>query len=72
MSDAANIILDKALELSPVERADVAEKLLVSLDLPDSAIDKLWAEEADRRVEAFKKGDLETVSADDVFAKYRS
>ena len=72
MSNTANIILDQALELSPSERADVAEKLLFSLDSPDSEMDKLWAKEADNRVEEYNKGNLETISAEEVFAKYRS
>jgi putative addiction module component (TIGR02574 family) len=72
MSNTANIILDQALELSPSERADVAEKLLFSLDNPDSEMDKLWAKEADNRVEEYNKGNLETISAEEVFAKYRS
>ena len=69
MSKIANTILNQALELSPTERADVAERLLFSLDSPDSKIDELWAKEADNRVEAYKNGSLESVSADDVFAK---
>jgi len=72
MSITANIILDQALELSPSERADVAEKLLFSLDSPDSEMDKLWAKEADNRIEEYKKGNLETISAEEVFAKYLS
>lgn len=70
MSNTANTILDQALGLSPVERADVAEKLLFSLDSPDSEMDRLWAKEADLRIEAYEKGNLETVSAEEVFAKY--
>ena len=71
MTNPANIILDQALELSATERAIVAEKLLLSLDNPDSKIDDLWAKEADSRVEAYKKGDIEAISAEEVFAKYR-
>ena len=70
MSNIANIILDQALGLSPVERADVAERLLFSLDSPDSDMDRLWAKEADLRIEAYEKGNLEKVSAEDVFVKY--
>ena len=69
MSKIANTLLNQALELSPVERADVAEKLLFSLDNPDSKIDELWAKEADIRVEVYNDGSLEAVSADDVFTK---
>ncbi len=70
MSNTANNILNQALELSPSERADVAEQLLFSLDSPDKEIDKLWAKEADARVEAYNAGKLETISAEEVFAKY--
>jgi putative addiction module component (TIGR02574 family) len=71
MANSANIILNQALELSASERANVAEKLLFSLDRPDSKIDALWAKEADSRVEAYKKGEIESISAEKVFAKYR-
>ncbi len=70
MTSSANIILDQALELSSTERANVAEKLLFSLDSPDSKIDALWAEEADSRVEAYRKGEIEAISAEEVFSKY--
>jgi len=71
MINSANIILNQALELSALERANVAEKLLFSLDRPDSEIDALWANEADSRVEAYEKGEIEGVPAEKVFAKYR-
>ena len=71
MVNTANLILDQALELNATERANVAEKLLFSLDSPDSKIDALWAKEADSRVEAYNKGEIEAVSAEEVFSKYR-
>jgi len=71
MTNSANMILSQALELSAIERANVAEKLLFSLDKPDSKIDALWVKEADSRVDAYKKGEIETISAEMVFAKYR-
>jgi len=70
MSNSVNMIINQALELNPIERADVAERLLFSLDKPDSAIDALWAEEADLRIEQYKKGEIETISASEVFSKY--
>jgi putative addiction module component (TIGR02574 family) len=71
MTNTENMVLDQALGLSAAERANVAEKLLFSLDTPDSKIDAVWAKEADSRVEAYKKGKTETISAEEVFAKYR-
>ena len=70
MTDKANSILNQALELTAVERADVVEKLLISLDTLDPAIDAAWVKEADARVEACNRGELETVPAEEVFAKY--
>ncbi len=71
MKNSVSLILDQALELNATERATVAEKLLVSLDSPDSKIDFLWGKEADSRVEAYKNGNLETLSSEEVFSKYR-
>ncbi len=70
MTNTANTILDQALELSSTERAVVAEKLLFSLDSPDSKIDAIWANEADSRVEAYNKSEIEAISSEKVFAKY--
>ena len=72
MTHAANTILNHALELTAAERADVVEQLLFSLDRPDSKMDAIWAKEADARVEAYYKGEIETIPAQEVFEKYRS
>ncbi|GFO76146.1 hypothetical protein BPLS_P3768 [Bathymodiolus platifrons methanotrophic gill symbiont] len=69
--NSATMILDQALGLSAIERANIAEKILFSLDSPDPKIDSFWAKEADARVEAYQKGEIETIPAEEVFAKYR-
>ena len=71
MANSANLILDQALELSAIDRAHVAEKLLFSLDTPNPEIDELWAKESDSRIEAYQKGKIKTVSEEQVFSKYR-
>ena len=71
MTGSANTILNQALKLSSSERAEVVEKLISSLDAPDSTIDSIWAKEADTRVEAFERGEIESVSARKVFEKYQ-
>ena len=71
MANSATIILDQALGLSAIERANIAEKILFSLDTPDPKIDSFWAKEADARIEAYRKGEIEAVPAEEVFAKYR-
>ena len=71
MTHAVNSIINQVLELSAPERADVVEKLLFSLDVPDANIDAIWVKEADARIEAYDKGEIETVPATEVFDKYR-
>ncbi len=72
MTQSVNAILNQALELTASERADVVEKLLSSLDAPDSTIDSIWAKEADARVEEFERGQIGSTSAEEVFKKYRN
>ncbi len=69
---SANIekVLEQALDLAPAERAVVAEGLLSSLDRPDPEIDRLWVAEAESRIEAAERGEMETVPAETVFAKH--
>ncbi len=60
-------ILEKALKLKPVERFMLVEGLIKSLDEPDSAIDEIWAEEAVRRLEAYRAGNLEGIPMEEIF-----
>ena len=62
-----NEIFEQALHLETNDRFLLIEELLKSLDKPDENINKIWEEEANKRVDAFKKGELETVSEKDFF-----
>lgn len=64
-------ILEQAMALSPSEKAELVDKLIWALDKPDSGLDKLWAEEAESRLAAYKRGDLKAVSVEEVLAKYK-
>jgi len=64
-------ILDKAILLSPAEKAELVDQLILTLDKPDKKLDKLWAEEAESRLAAYKRGDLRAVSLEEVLAKYK-
>ena len=45
---------------------------LMSLpDMPDPGMDKLWAEEAELRLEAFQSGKLKSIALEDVLSKYK-
>jgi putative addiction module component (TIGR02574 family) len=69
MSKSENL-LKEALKLSPVERAELVESLLSSFEFHSrKAIDALWAQEAEDRIEAYEKGEISTIPAEQVFAE---
>lgn len=62
----------KAATLSPDERAHLAEVLLESLrDTSLVDIEAEWEREIESRVAAFDRGELQTYSAEEVFAEAR-
>ena len=70
MSENAEKILQEALNLPPQDRAEVLERLLATLqEPPDPELDSLWAAEAEDRLSAYDRGELHSVSAEDVFAR---
>ena len=62
-----NEILEQALKLRPEERFIVVEGLLNSLDIPDQKIDDIWAEEAGKRLEAYREGRLDGIPIEEIF-----
>ena len=63
----------EALKLSPPARAELAEKLLISLDdLSEEEIERLWAEEAVRRDAELDDGTASMRDAEDVFRDARA
>jgi putative addiction module component (TIGR02574 family) len=72
MGTASEEILQQLLSLPVETRAALAEKLLESLDPPDERNNRLWAEEAERRVEAYERGEMEAIPGEEVFARLRA
>jgi len=65
-------ILKIALTLDIEDRAVLAERLLASLDdVSEPEAERLWAQEAQRRLEAYRSGFSEAVSAEEVATKAR-
>ena len=62
MTPVSEDLLRRALDLPAVERAKLADQLLLSLDQPDDAIDNLWREEIGKRIAAYRAGQAETVT----------
>ncbi len=60
-------VLEQALKLKPGERFLVVEGLIKSLDKPDSTLDAIWADEAEKRLKAYRSGDLEGIPMEEIF-----
>ena len=64
-------LFDEASSLPIEMRMQLVEKLLRSLNPTLKAIDKLWATEAERRVEEIRSGKVKTIPGEKVFKKIR-
>jgi putative addiction module component (TIGR02574 family) len=63
-------VLADALTLPPVDRAELIEALFFSFDNGSrEQIDRLWALEAEDRIEAYERGEIGAISATAVFEK---
>ena len=60
-------ILHEALQLNPQERYMVVESLLASLDKPDAEINKIWEDEAEKRLQDYNKNKTETIPFNKIF-----
>jgi len=60
-------VFDAALALPDVDRTELIERLLDSLDPAHrEQIDAAWAEEAERRLAALERGDVKAVAGEAV------
>ncbi len=72
MSTSVEELAAKAQELSPEDRARLAENLLASLqDEPQSEVEAAWDGEIERRVEQVRAGTAQLIPAEDVHADAR-
>ncbi|MEO7623244.1 MAG: addiction module protein [Gallionella sp.] len=60
-------VIEQALSLTASDRYLLLEMLHRSLDKSSPEIDKVWQEEALRRVKAYDEGRLATVSMEEAF-----
>jgi putative addiction module component (TIGR02574 family) len=60
-------ILEQALKLRPAERLIIVDGLLKSLDVPDKEIDDIWADEAEKRLKAYREGKLNGIPMEEIF-----
>ena len=60
-------LIDEAASLPVEERAFVVDSLLRSLNQPESEIDKIWANEAKRRLDELRSGRVKAIPGEEVF-----
>ncbi|MEK6599170.1 MAG: addiction module protein [Deltaproteobacteria bacterium] len=62
----------KIKSLPDSEKIELVDSILMQLDKPDPEIDRIWADEARKRWQAYKSGEIETVTYEQVMDKYRT
>lgn len=60
-----------ALQLPTSDRAKLAERLLISLEEDDEIL-AAWVEEAERRGDAYERGEMEAIDFDESIAQARA
>uniref|UniRef100_UPI0040475445 addiction module protein n=1 Tax=Aliarcobacter sp. TaxID=2321116 RepID=UPI0040475445 len=63
-------IKEEALALKPIEKLQLIDELLLSLDKPNKDFDEIWAEEVEKRIDAYDKGKILNIEAKEVFKRY--
>ena len=70
MTASATQVLRDALELAPVDRAEIIERLFLSFDSSgDRRVDGAWSEEIESRIDAYDQGKIAASRAEDVLAR---
>ena len=60
-------IIKEALKLKADERFLIIESIIKSLDEPDEKLDEIWAKEAEKRLKAYRRGELKGIPMDEIF-----
>ncbi|NOR05074.1 MAG: addiction module antitoxin RelB [Deltaproteobacteria bacterium] len=72
MTTATAKLADQVLSLPCEDRIYLVDRLLQSLNAPSrEEIDRLWAEETERRIEELDSGKVEAIPGEQVFAEIR-
>lgn len=51
----------RALNLNPLDKIHLVEKILESLDQPNPEIEEIWVKEAEERYAAFRRGEIKAI-----------
>jgi putative addiction module component (TIGR02574 family) len=73
MNERVKKLSEEIRKLTAEEQAELMDELLsLTYREPDPEIERAWAEEAERRLEAYERGDTQAVSAEEVMVRLRS
>ena len=67
----AKQICDQASQLPLEERMSLVDQILDTLDERDSLLDAQWAQEAESRLAAYRRGEFRAIPLSEVIAKYQ-
>ena len=71
MNERAKIITEQALALPREEQAAIYRALAESLGKPDTLDDDAWYDEAEDRLAAYDRGEIPSVTLDEIAARKR-
>ncbi len=69
MNAIVKSLVDEARKLTPDERIELVDEILVGLEA-DPTIERQWVEEAQRRYSAYLRGEQKAVELEEILAKY--
>ena len=64
-----SVLIEKALELKPQDKIVLIEALVTSLDKPDPEISKIWVQEAEARLKAYREGKTKGIPGEEIFGE---
>lgn len=62
-------VIKQALKLKPEDKFSLVECLLKSLNEPDRDRDEIWAQEAEKRLKAYRSGQMKGIPMNDIFGE---
>jgi len=68
MNERVRLLTEEARTLAPLERAELVERILASLDAIDPRTDALWVAEAEDRLDAYQRGDIGSHDFNEIIA----
>ncbi|MGE3297192.1 MAG: addiction module protein [Porticoccaceae bacterium] len=71
MTKSLEVLEAEVLQLPPVERSHLLERLIASLD-SDPEVEEAWEREADRREAELESGSITAISGQEAIARLRA